>query len=96
MKISRDLPYLLTPDLAMMTALNQLGYRNYHMMATGDPQNIKERHAVCWREALNYKVNGVGAAYGPKDFDKLLQHYSVSAFCLLLPKYAMNTMYPLY
>lgn len=61
----------------MMTALNQLGYQCYHMLETGNSRNIKERHALCWREALNYKVNGVGSAYGPKDFDKLLQHYSV-------------------
>jgi hypothetical protein len=66
----------------MMTALNQLGYRCYHMLETGNSQNIKERHALCWREALEYKVKGVGSAYGPKDFDKMLQHYSVSAsFC---------------
>ena len=61
----------------MMTALNQLGYKCYHMLETGAAENRKQRHAVCWREALSYKVHGTGEAYGPKDFDKMLQNYSV-------------------
>ena len=49
-------------------------------METGSSENIKHRHVVLWREALNHKVYGIGKAYGPKDFDKILQHYSVSLF----------------
>jgi len=47
------------------------------MLETGAAENRKQRHAVCWREALSYKVHGTGEAYGPKDFDKILQNYSV-------------------
>ena len=64
----------------MMTALNQLGYKCYHMTEAGATENIKQRHCICWREALKYKVYGIGKAYGPKYFDKMLQNYSVSHF----------------
>ncbi|TVY84163.1 hypothetical protein LSUE1_G004051 [Lachnellula suecica] len=65
-----------TCTMSMMTALNQLGYKCYHMVETGATENIKQRHCNCWREALNYKVHGIGKAYGPDDFDKILQNYS--------------------
>jgi len=54
------------------------------MLETGAKQNRKENHAGCWREALNYKVYGIGKPYGPKGFDKILQNYSVSSIISFL------------
>ncbi|CAG8954636.1 hypothetical protein HYFRA_00004556 [Hymenoscyphus fraxineus] len=60
----------------MYTALNKLGYRSYHMLEAPKPYNKRYRHINCWREALNFKVHGIGQKYSPEDFDKLLQEYS--------------------
>lgn len=73
-----------------MTALNQLGYKCYHMLETGAAENIKQNHVICWREALSYKVYGTGKAYGPNDFDKILQNYSVSVYLVLLCRFLVS------
>tara|TARA_R110002060_G_scaffold9658_7_gene14475 strand:- start:154 stop:420 length:267 start_codon:yes stop_codon:yes gene_type:complete len=73
---------------ALWTALKKLGYTPYHFMEVGQPENIKEGHILCWKEALEAKVLGKGKPYEPEDFDKVLGRYSVSAmqhFCALLP-----------
>jgi hypothetical protein len=63
----------------MFTALNKLGYKSYHMLAAvAEPQSRKDRHLVCWREALNHKVHGIGKPYNGADFDKILQYHSVN------------------
>jgi len=66
----------------MYTALGTLGYRSYHMIEVPKPANKKNRHLNCWLEALQYKVNGVGQPYVPKDFDKILQDYSVRSISM--------------
>ncbi|CAG8950558.1 hypothetical protein HYFRA_00002767, partial [Hymenoscyphus fraxineus] len=61
----------------MFTALNKLGYNSYHgLVAATDPRSRADRHLACWREALNYKVHGIGKAYSPSDLDKILQYHS--------------------
>ncbi|CAG8970810.1 hypothetical protein HYALB_00001597 [Hymenoscyphus albidus] len=65
-----------TSTMTMYTALNKLGYRSYHMLEAPKPYNKRYRHINCWREALKFKVHGIGQKYGPEDFDKLLQEYS--------------------
>jgi hypothetical protein len=63
--------------LAMWMALRKLGYRTYHFKEVGDPQNVKERHMWCWREALLAKLCGSGKPYGKAEFNKLLGRYNV-------------------
>ncbi|EHK96657.1 hypothetical protein M7I_7637 [Glarea lozoyensis 74030] len=64
--------------MTMYTALNKLGYKSYHMLAAvTEPRSVQDRHLVCWREALNYKVHGVGQPYTGADIDKILQYHSV-------------------
>jgi len=65
-----------TSTMTMYTAMNKLGLKCYHMIETAQWTNKSERHLLCWLEALQYKVNGIGAPYGPEDFDKILQRYS--------------------
>lgn len=61
----------------MYTAVNKLGYRSYHFTESVQPQNLNLNHIKCWAETLRYKVLGIGKPYGPADFDKHLQEYSV-------------------
>ncbi|KAH8652663.1 hypothetical protein BGZ60DRAFT_533525 [Tricladium varicosporioides] len=66
-----------TATMTMFTALNKLGYNSYHMLAAViEPRSKADRHLLCWREALNYKVHGIGEPYSPADFDKILQYHS--------------------
>jgi hypothetical protein len=58
-------------------ALKALGYNTYHFKEIGgSPQNVKERHLWCWREALIAKLYGSGKRYEAADFRKLLRRYS--------------------
>jgi hypothetical protein len=63
----------------MWMALKILGYNTYHFKELGTPQNIKDRHMLCWREALTTKLFGSGKRYETADFEKLLRRYNVSA-----------------
>lgn len=47
-------------------------------MECGQPENIKDGHLLCWKEALEAKVLGKGKPYGREEFDKVLGRYSVS------------------
>jgi hypothetical protein len=63
----------------MFTVLDKLGYKSYHMLsAVTEPRSQKDRHLICWREALNYKVHRIGKPYNGADFDKSLQYHSVN------------------
>ncbi|KAG4420525.1 hypothetical protein IFR04_006345 [Cadophora malorum] len=62
--------------MSLWTALKKLGYTPYHFMEVGQPENIKEGHILCWKEALEAKVLGKGKPYEPEDFDKVLGRYS--------------------
>lgn len=64
----------------MWEALKILGYNTYHFKEIGTPQNIKERHMFCWREALIAKLFGSGKAYNKDNFRKLLGRYNVSIY----------------
>jgi hypothetical protein len=62
----------------MWMALKILGYNTYHFREIGgDPQNFKEKHMWCWREALIAKLYGSGKPYGNAEFRKLLRRYNV-------------------
>jgi hypothetical protein len=61
----------------MWMALQILGYKTYHFKELGVPQNIKERHMLCWREALTAKLFSSGKPYGTPEFEKLLGRYNV-------------------
>lgn len=57
--------------------MGKLGYKSYHFMENGSPEGAKNKHIVCWREALEAKVLGKGTPYGREEFDKVLGNYSV-------------------
>ncbi|KAF8864537.1 hypothetical protein BDZ45DRAFT_613594 [Acephala macrosclerotiorum] len=65
-----------TATMSMWMALKILGYNTYHFKELGLPQNIKERHMLCWREALIAKLFGSGKKYGTPELQKLLGRYS--------------------
>jgi hypothetical protein len=65
----------------MWMALKTLGYNTYHFKEIGTPQNIKDRHMFCWREALIAKLFGSGKPYSKDDFSKLLRRYNV---CIII------------
>ena len=58
-------------------ALKKLGYNTYHFKEVGEPQNVRDKHLWCWREALIAKNFGSGKSYGRVEFDKLLGRYQV-------------------
>ncbi|KAH7321822.1 P-loop containing nucleoside triphosphate hydrolase protein [Rhexocercosporidium sp. MPI-PUGE-AT-0058] len=65
-----------TSTMSLWVALKKLGYNTYHFMEVGEPDNIKDQHLLCWREALEAKVLGKGKPYGREEFDKVLGRYS--------------------
>ncbi len=62
---------------ALWAALGKLGYKSYHFMEIGSPEAIKNKHLLCWKEALDAKILGKGKPYGKEEFDKVLGNYSV-------------------
>ncbi|CAK1364100.1 unnamed protein product [Cercospora beticola] len=64
-----------TGTMSMWTALQILGYKPYHFKEIGKPENLKDRHLVCWREAFYAKLYGSGEPYATPEFEKLLQRY---------------------
>lgn len=64
--------------LAIWTALKMLGYRTYHFKEIHKPENLRDKHLLCWREAFYAKLYGSGKPYSHEDFYKLLQRYDVS------------------
>lgn len=65
--------------LAIWTALKMLGYRTYHFKEIHKPENLRDKHLLCWREAFYAKLYGSGKPYSHEDFYKLLQRYDVSS-----------------
>lgn len=55
-----------------------LGYRTYHFKEIHKPENLRDKHLLCWREAFYAKLYGSGKPYSHEDFYKLLQRYDVS------------------
>jgi hypothetical protein len=70
----------------MWLALQKLGYKTYHFKEVGTPENIKERHVLCWREALIAKLYSSGKPYGKAEFDKILKRYNVRHITAFLEK----------
>lgn len=62
----------------MVHALERLGYRSYHFNETVEMQRKGKMHLLCWREALEAKLYGRGAAFGLAELEKLLHEYTVS------------------
>ena len=62
----------LSFSLAMQTALQQLGYKSYHMVEAG-----RTRTFEYWLEAVRAKYLGDAQPYQREEFDKLLGEYSV-------------------
>lgn len=56
-----------------------LGYRTYHFKEIHKPENLRDKHLLCWREAFYAKLYGSGKPYSHEDFYKLLQRYDVSS-----------------
>lgn len=46
------------------------------------PKNKKNRHFWYWYEAMVIKFYGKGKPYGPAEFDKVLENYSVRELVL--------------
>ncbi|KAG4440934.1 hypothetical protein IFR05_003563 [Cadophora sp. M221] len=65
-----------TSTMSLWVALKKLGYNTYHFMECGQPENIRDGHLLCWKEALEAKVLGKGKPYGREEFDKVLGRYS--------------------
>ncbi|PVH81631.1 hypothetical protein DL98DRAFT_623689 [Cadophora sp. DSE1049] len=65
-----------TATMSLWLALKKLGYTAYHFMEVGQPENIRDGHLFCWREALEAKLLGKGRPYGREEFDKILGQYS--------------------
>ena len=61
----------------MWMALKKLGYETYHFKEVGLPQNVRDKHILCWREALVAKNFDSGKPYGKAEFDKVLGRYQV-------------------
>ena len=60
----------------MSGALEELGYRAYHMKEVF--ANFKANHVEYWHEALSCKYYNRSRQYGKTEFDKVLGEYSVS------------------
>ncbi|KAL9533749.1 Ava biosynthesis cluster protein [Sphaerulina musiva] len=64
-----------TGTMSIWTALRMLGYRTYHFKEIHKPENLRDKHLLCWREAFYAKLYGSGKPYSHEDFYKLLQRY---------------------
>lgn len=65
-----------TGTMSIFTALEQLGYRPYHMSkAIQAPKSNLD----VWREGLNAKFHGIGNPWGREEFDKILGEYDCVA-----------------
>ncbi|KAB2575191.1 hypothetical protein DBV05_g6145 [Lasiodiplodia theobromae] len=65
-----------TGTTSMVHALERLGYRSYHFNETVEMQRKGKMHLLCWREALEAKLYGRGAAFGLAELEKLLHEYT--------------------
>ncbi|KAF7195670.1 hypothetical protein HII31_02988 [Pseudocercospora fuligena] len=61
--------------MSLWDALKRLGYTPYHFKEVSKPDNIRDRHVLCWRAAFYAKLYGSGEPYGKAEFDKLLSRY---------------------
>lgn len=52
-----------------------LGHNCYHMEEVR--KNMSKKHVSYWHEAVVIKLYGKGKPYGPAEFDKILENYSV-------------------
>lgn len=60
--------------IALITALEKLGYHSCHMKEVAPLWHGAEM----WNDGLRAKYYGQGEPYGKKEFDKLLGSFSVS------------------
>lgn len=65
-----------TGTMSILTALNQLGFRVYHM---SEAIKTPRTSFGCWIEGIKAKFHGEGRPFGREEFDKLMGDYDAGA-----------------